>query len=71
MVETFPEIGAEDGRTFQLLIDNEWRPAGDGATTQALSPINDELVGRVAAGTVGDAGSGTDRHEPSGRGLRR
>ena len=55
MVATFPEIAAEDGRTFQLLVDNEWRPASDGATTEALSPINDELVGRVAAGTVEDA----------------
>jgi glyceraldehyde-3-phosphate dehydrogenase (NADP+) len=60
MVETFPEIGAQAGRTFQLLTDNEWRPAADGATTDILSPINDELVGRVAAATVDDAAAAVE-----------
>jgi len=55
MVRTFPEIAAEDGRTFQLLVGEAWRPAADGATMEALSPINDEFIGRVASATVEDA----------------
>jgi glyceraldehyde-3-phosphate dehydrogenase (NADP+) len=55
MADTFPDIATADGRTFQLLIDNHWRPAASGETTEARSPISDELVGRLASATVEDA----------------
>ncbi len=60
MVQMFSDIATEDQRTFQLLVDNEWRPASDGATMAARSPIDDELVGRVAAATVADANAAVE-----------
>jgi len=40
---------------YGILIDNEWRPARAGATLTVASPVSEEPIGTIPAGTTEDA----------------
>ena len=48
MSDLLPALLGADG-ACQLLVNGAWRPARSGQTLEARSPIDDSLVGRVAA----------------------